>query len=210
MVKVNNIEVKEPQHKVDFEHDVVTISNHRITYTSKHYYVALYKPVEYLSDLKDPRGRRLARDLIDVDASLFPVGRLDYNSEGLMIFTNDGGFANTVMHPRYGVEKEYLAKFKGNLGENDMERMREGLSIDGLVYKVKEIRHLKSASTNQWYKVIVEEGRNRMIRKIGDEVNHPVLKLKRVRIGSIKLGSLKPGEYRFLRDYEIKTLDNDI
>jgi 23S rRNA pseudouridine2605 synthase len=92
-----------------------------------------------MSDLQDPRGRKLARELINIDAKLFPVGRLDYHSEGLMIFTNDGDFANTIMHPRFGIEKEYLVKVKGSFGKDEIKKMKEGIPIDGEIYKIEGI-----------------------------------------------------------------------
>ena len=202
-VRVNDIIVLDPQHKVIPAVDVVVLDNHvidtRITYIN----IALYKPVGYISDLIDVRKRRVARELIDIEAKIFPVGRLDYNSEGLIIFTNDGDFANRVMHPRYGVEKEYFVKFKGVLNGNEILRMKRGVRVEGDMYKVKSIEYAGSSIKNTWYRVIIDEGKNRMIRRIGDAINHPVLKLKRVRIGNLVLGGLKPGEYRFFDKKEL-------
>jgi 23S rRNA pseudouridine2605 synthase len=175
----------------------------------------------------------MARELIKVDAKLFPVGRLDYHSEGLMIFTNDGDFANSVMHPRYGIEKEYLVKIKSSFDKKEIQRMKEGIVIDGEVYKIEGIHFIRTAlknaarerkngitkniqpkrfikkadrieseSINTWYSIIINEGKNRMIRKIGDAMNHPVLKLKRIRIGKLELGDLQPGKYRYFEKRE--------
>jgi len=130
------------------------------------------------------------------------VGRLDYHSEGLMIFTNDGDFAHIIMHPRYGIEKEYLVKCKGILTKNEMELVKKGITIDSELYKVDEIRSTGAAQKNAWYRVVVSEGKNRMIRKIGEAVGHPVLKLKRDRIGKLRIGNLKPGEYRYFERNE--------
>jgi len=202
-VKVNGFVVLEPQHKVIPGVDIVLLDGLALGPDTKHVNIALYKPVGYISDLIDVRKRRVARELVDLDEKIFPVGRLDYNSEGLMIFTNDGDFANRVMHPRYCVEKEYLVKFKGILGRDEMMRMQKGIDIEGDVYKVKSIVYAGSSIKNTWYSVIVDEGKNRMIRKIGNAVYHPVLKLKRVRVGNLRLGDLRPGEYRSFNKKEL-------
>src|SRR5208283_4582411 len=181
--------------------DAVSLDNEQIGVAGaakKRYYVALYKPTGYLSDLADPKGRRLARQLIDLEAHLFPVGRLDYNSEGLMLFTNDGDFANSIMHPRFEVEKEYLVKLSGSLTQEEQRRMTSGIPVEGHTYRIRSIVPLRQTAKNAWYRVTVVEGKNRMIRKMADAVHHPVLKLKRVRIDGITLGPMKPGEYRLI------------
>jgi 23S rRNA pseudouridine2605 synthase len=203
-VKVNNIVVLEPQFQVKEDKDVVTYENQIVNDNNVKLYIALYKPVKVLSDLKYDDDRMIARKLIPIDGRLFPVGRLDYHSEGLMLFTNDGEFANRVAHPRFEVEKEYLVKVKGSLDRNEMKQMKQGIPIDGSLHKVEDVAYVKSSLQNTWYRVVVREGKNRMIRKIGEKLGHHILKLKRVRIGKITLGSLKPGEYRYIEDYEVK------
>jgi pseudouridine synthase len=203
-IKVNGVKVVDPFYRVTPGTDRITLDGARVSEPTKKYYVALYKPVGYLSDLADPRGRLLARDLIDIETPLFPVGRLDYNSEGLMIFTNDGEFANAIAHPRYGVEKEYLVKFSGKLTREEQKRMVSGVRVEGQLLRLKSITFIEETSQNTWYGVTVAEGKNRMIRKIADAVSHPVLKLKRVRIDGIRLGHLKPGEYRQIDPRQIE------
>lgn len=201
-VKVNDITVLDPYHQIDPYKDRVSIDNREIESNRDLVYVALYKPVGYLSDLKDTRERQLARDLVKLPGRLFPVGRLDYQSEGLMLFTNDGAFANRVMHPRYQVEKEYLAKLKGRMDERALKSAAHGLMVDGELYRFDKITLLRTETNNSWYRVIVHEGKNRMIRKLADVLNHPVLKLKRIRIGPVTLGVLKPGQFRHLTPAE--------
>ena len=203
-VFVNNINILEPQFQVNPGVDIIKVDNKVVTRESHNTYIALYKPVGYISDLKDPAGRKLARGLIKVKTKIYPVGRLDYNSEGLMIFTNDGDFANRIMHPKFNVEKEYFVKFKGRLDEDDFLNLRKGILIEGVSCKIYEIKFLKSSIKNNWYRIIISEGRNRIIRKIGEQIDHQVLKLKRVRIGNIKLSNLEPGQYKFLNEGEIK------
>jgi 23S rRNA pseudouridine2605 synthase len=231
-VKVNNVIVTEPSAPVTST-DSVTVNNEIIHSDPVKLYIALNKPDGYMSDLQDPRGRKLARELISIDVKLFPVGRLDYHSEGLMIFTNDGDFANEVMHPRYGIEKEYLVKIKGSFEKDEIQKMKEGIVIDGEVYKIEGIHYIRDAlkntardrkqemtkktpprrffkkgdktaseTKNTWYSIIINEGKNRMIRKIGDAMNHPVLKLKRIRIGKLKLGDIQPGKYQYFEKRE--------
>jgi 23S rRNA pseudouridine2605 synthase len=202
-VKVNGVTVVDPFFRVTPGEDRVTLDGARVSQSSRLYYVALYKPVGYLSDLADPRGRPLARSLIEIETQLFPVGRLDYNSEGLMIFTNDGEFANTITHPRYGVEKEYLVKLSGRLTREEQQRMIAGVHVEGHLLKLKSIAAVEETDKNTWYGVVVTEGRNRMIRKMAEAIAHPVLKLKRVRIDGISLGHLKPGEYRLIDPRQI-------
>jgi 23S rRNA pseudouridine2605 synthase len=203
-VKVNNIIVLEPQFQVTEDKDVVTYENQIINDNIAKLYIALYKPVKVLSDLKHDDDRTIARSLLPIEGRLFPVGRLDYHSEGLMLFTNDGEFANHVAHPRFEVEKEYVVKMKGLLNRSEMKQMKEGLLIDGSVHKVEDVSYVKASLQNTWYRIVVREGKNRMLRKIGEKLGHHVLKLKRVRIGNITLGRMKPGEYRYLEDYEVK------
>ena len=204
-VSVNNQVVREPQFRVDDDRDSVKVDNKPVTKNRTHLYIALYKPVKYLSDLNFKDDRELARDLIKTDVYLFPVGRLDYHSEGLIIFTNDGDFANRLAHPRYRVEKEYMVKFKGVLDQQTLGRMRQGVMIDGESYRMETIAFVKTSLQNSWYRLTVQEGKNRMIRKIGEKLGHHVLKLKRTRIGAVRLGDLKPGQYRYLEDHEVKS-----
>lgn len=211
-VKVNMVTVTDPAHPVDPAGDVVRLDNKAIRPAAKRYYIALYKPAGYLSDLADTEGkdRPLARRLIGVNAPLFPVGRLDYASEGLMIFTNDGDFANLVMHPRYEVEKEYHVKLSGSLSPEEMKRAGSGLSVEGVRYRVKTIAPLRKTEKNTWYRVTVTEGKYRHIRRVVEALSHRVLKLRRIRIGPVVLVGLKPGEWRPLDRDEIRRLSPDV
>ena len=205
-VKVNDITVLEPFYRILPNKDNVTVDNRTLNTNNNPLYIALYKPVQYLSDLVSEKNRKVTRTLIPIKTYLFPIGRLDYNSEGLMLFTNDGDFANRIMHPRYGVEKEYLAKFKGIISDDLLYEIRKGLLIENSVYRVDSIKFINISFSNSWYNIILKEGKNRMIRKIGSKIKHPVLKLKRIRIGPVKLGNLKPGEFRLLTDKERNNL----
>lgn len=205
-VKVNNIKVVDAFFRVAPDKDVVTIDNTNIICHQQMKYIALNKPVGYLSDLMDKRDRMLARELVTDKERLFPVGRLDYQSEGLMLFTNDGAFAQRVMHPRYEVEKEYLAKLKGRLTPEETRTAFNGVVLEGVRYAFDELRLVRSEKENSWYRITIHEGKNRMIRKLADALAHPVIKLRRVRIGPVHLGSLSPGESRYLTGKEIAAL----
>jgi len=207
-VKVNRAIVADPAHPVDPDRDAVYLDGKVMKPRSRHYYIALHKPPGYLSDLADVEGkdRPLARRLIHIDGQLFPVGRLDYASEGLMIFTNDGDFANLVMHPRFEVEKEYHIKVSGSLSPEELKRATSGLNLEGARYRLRAIFPLRAAEKNTWYRATVAEGKYRHIRRLVEALSHRVLKLRRVRIGPVGLGSLKPGQWRPLDAEEIKGL----
>lgn len=201
-VKVNNAVATSPSLQLGPQ-DQVSVDGEILKAEAIKVYIALNKPDGYISDLKDVKGRKLARELIKHDLRLFPVGRLDYHSEGLMIFTNDGDLANYVMHPRYNVTKEYLVKFKGLLDKEAVSKMKKGILVEGDLYQAESVRLVKKSPANAWYSIIVDEGKNRMIRKMGQALGHPVLKLIRVRIGKLLLGDLNPGEYRHVEKNEI-------
>jgi 23S rRNA pseudouridine2605 synthase len=202
-VKVNNTIVVHPYYKINPDKDRVTIGNRKLELSRRYVYIALYKPAGYLSDLADKKNRKLARTLLEEEERLFPVGRLDYSSEGLMLFTNDGAFANRVMHPRFEVEKEYLVKLKGRVSTDTLKNVLKGVLIEGELYRFDEIEPVRAEKVNTWYRVVVHEGKNRMIRKVADAIAHPVLSLKRVRIGPVRLGALGPAQYRLLTEREV-------
>jgi 23S rRNA pseudouridine2605 synthase len=205
-VTVNGTVVLDPYYRVVPSRDMILVHGRKVQAPSRLHYIALNKPKGFISDLSDPRGRSLARDLIASEAMLFPVGRLDYTSEGLMLFTNDGDLANRVTHPRFGVEKEYLLKVKGKLTDPEMALFTKGITVQGTLYRAKHIVPLKPSLQNFWYRVVLAEGKNRMLRLMGDAIGHPVLKLQRVRIGPVHLGGLALGASRPLTPTEIRGL----
>ncbi|HDD43369.1 MAG TPA: rRNA pseudouridine synthase [Candidatus Desulfofervidus auxilii] len=170
-------------------------------------YIMLYKPRYYLTTLYDPKGRPKVTDLLkQIPVRIFPVGRLDFDAEGLLLLTNDGDFANLLIHPRYKIPKTYLVKVKGIPKYWELKKIKEGIDLEEgktLPAKVKLISILKH---NAWIELTIHEGRYRQIKRMCAAIGHPVLRLKRIQIGSLKLGNLKPGEYRFLTEKEIKKL----
>jgi 23S rRNA pseudouridine2605 synthase len=204
LVKVNDRKVLDPFYRIDPHKDRVTVDNCTVSVTaSKRVYVALHKPSGYISDLADPKGRPLARSLIPIGGRLYPVGRLDFASEGLIIFTNDGEFANRILHPRYEVIREYHVKVQKVLAPSEMGVLTAGRKFDGVLYRISSVKLMKLTDKNAWYIMRAAEGRNRLIRKLVESMGHTVLRLRRVRMGPVLLGDLKPGRFRHLSLDEI-------
>ncbi|NNE65633.1 MAG: rRNA pseudouridine synthase [Pyrinomonadaceae bacterium] len=169
-------------------------------------YILLNKPKGILCTVSDPDGRKTIMDLVRGYGRIFPVGRLDYNSEGLLILTNDGDFANRVASSRK-VPKIYRVKVKGQPKQNAINRLRRGLRLhDGFKTAPAEIKELQSTKKNAWFEVTLLEGHNRQVRKMFDAVGFSVVKLKRVGIGKLSEAGLQPGEHRELSKEEVKSL----
>jgi 23S rRNA pseudouridine2605 synthase len=170
-------------------------------------YVLLYKPRGYLTSLADPEKRPLVTDLLPESfGRLHPVGRLDFNTEGLLILTNDGELTNFITSARSNVEKVYEVKVSDVPSEDSIERLRRGIVIDGERTAPAKIKKINETKSNSWFEVVLHEGRNQQIRRMFDAINHPVLKLRRVRIGFLKDERLTPGQWRFLSEDEVSRL----
>lgn len=169
-------------------------------------YILLNKPKGYLSSASDPEGRKLVTDMVRGQGRLHPVGRLDYNSEGLIILTNDGDFTNYVASSRK-IPKVYEVKVKGLPNKNAINKLRRGIRLeDGFTTAPADIRELKSTDKNGWYEVTLHEGHNQQIRKMFDAIGHSVVKLRRTKIGTIGDPHLKTGQSRPLTLKEVKSL----
>ncbi len=173
-------------------------------------YILLNKPKGYLSSAADPEGRKLVTDLVPPKfGKLHPVGRLDYNTEGLIILTNDGDFTNTVASSKT-VAKVYEVKVKGLPNANAINKLRRGVHLDdGFKTAPAEIKELKHTESNGWYEVILTEGHNQQIRKMFDSVGHSVVKLRRISIGHVKDDRIPVGAYRLLDEDEVKLFSNN-
>ena len=207
-VMVNNKTVKEMGVKVN-ETDIVQVDTETVELVEKLYYIALNKPRGYVCTNYDPNESMYARDLINMKDQniLFHVGRLDKDSNGLILFTNDGKFGNSMMHPKYEIEKEYLVKLDRNVAIEDLNKALEGLYIDmPKPYKIK--RYDFVPRTKQYIRITLTEGKNREIRKIFSFLGYEVKSLTRIRIGCVELGDLEVGEWRNLRKEEIEGLLN--
>ncbi len=209
-VRVNG-KVAQIGDKVDTKKDEVTVNGKKVTVVKKKYYIMLNKPRGYVTTMSDELGRKCVKELVeDVGAAVYPVGRLDRDSEGLLLLTNDGEFANAVMHPRKHVPKTYRVTVRSNINDAQVEKLENGVDIDGdgrdtLPASVKIIE--KSAERSV-FEITIFEGRNRQIRKMCEQVSLDVIRLKRNAVGSIKLGMLKVGKWRELTDDEVHRLQS--
>ena len=168
---------------------------------------ALYKPRNCISTLRDPEGRRTIAEFFPrSNRRLYPVGRLDYDAEGLILLTDDGDFANRVAHPSHSVAKVYLVKVKGHVAPEPLKRWSEEVWIDGRRQRPVRARALNTVNDKMWCEVELRQGLNRQIKKMFAGLGHPVLKIKRYQIGPVELGDLRPGESRRLSEPEIQAL----
>jgi 23S rRNA pseudouridine2605 synthase len=206
-VTVNGSVVTELGTKADPEKDHIKVRgkliNPKLTGPREHIYILLNKPKGCLSTVSDPEGRPVVTDLIKGFGRLVPVGRLDFNTEGLIILTNDGEFTNFVASSKQ-VPKVYEVKVKGIPNENAINKLRRGLRLeDGFKTAPAEIKRLKATDTNGWFEVTLREGHNQQIRKMFDAVGNSVTKLRRIAVGSVRDDRLKPGAFRKLSKAEV-------
>jgi 23S rRNA pseudouridine2605 synthase len=193
--------------KADPQRDRILVDGQPISFPEPLVYIALYKPRGVLSTVSSPDPRPTVLDLVDYPGRLFPVGRLDVDSEGLILLTNDGDLANRLTHPRYGHEKEYRVLVARRPDEKQLEAWRHGVVLeDGYKTAPAQVRYEAPAGKGAWLRVIMREGKKRQIREIGETIGLPVVRIIRVRIGSLQLGSLKPRQWRFLTPQEVTEL----
>ena len=160
-----------------------------------------------MTSCADDRGRKTVIDIVnEIDERIFPVGRLDYNTTGALLLTNDGQFAQKMMRPSSSVTKTYLAKVRGVVSEKAVTRMRVGINIEGVRYRFQSVKRERSTGKNSILKIELTEGKNRQIKKVCQALGHPVSKLSRIAYGPIKLGALSSGDYRHLSQQEVKAL----
>jgi 23S rRNA pseudouridine2605 synthase len=172
--------------------------------------ILLNKPRGYISTLKDPEGRKLVTDLIkDLPQRVYPVGRLDFNTEGLLLLTNDGALAQRLSHPRHHVAKTYLVKARGELTPSMKSRLERGIEMDGSKTAPAQVANIRQAGQYCWFELTIHEGRNRQVRKMCEEVQLAIARLKRIRLGFLVLGELATGRYRQLTKAELARLRTD-
>jgi pseudouridine synthase len=202
-----NGEVARLGQKADPERDRIVVDGKAIQSDRPHTYVIVHKPRGVLSDEQERDSRfPQVRQLVPLSGHLYPVGRLDLRSEGLVLLTDDGELANVLTHPRYEHTKEYRVYVEGHPIEETLDKWRAGVFLDGACTAAAEVTITEREPKHTWLRVVLHEGRKRQIRRIGAMLGHPVRRLVRVRIGPIQLGNLRPGEWRHLRDGEVKQL----
>ena len=208
-VKVNGLIIKELGSKINPEKDAVTVYDKKIYEKDEHIYIKLYKPEGYVTTVKDQFNRKTVLDLINIKERIYPIGRLDYNTSGLLLLTDDGDLANRLMHPKYHIYKTYEADIRGSISRDSINKLKSGVIIDGYKTAPAKVKLLNQKETRQnisSVQISIYEGKNRQVRKMFEAVGHNVIKLKRISFGEINLVDLKSGQWKYLTDDEIKFL----
>jgi pseudouridine synthase len=202
-VSVNGVTITELGTKADLSHDDIRVDGRRIKAPERHRYLLLNKPRGYVTTRSDPQKRATVLDLLKgVREYVYPAGRLDYDSEGLLILTNDGDLAARLTHPRHGVPRVYEARVLGQPDAHDVDRLAKGVTIEGRRTEPADVVALGPGHL----RITVREGRNRQVRKMCDAIGHPVTELRRIAVGPIRDPKLKPGQWRDLTIQEVERL----
>ncbi len=207
-VAVNGVTVTEMGTQVDETRDRVTVDGKPIRPETDKHYLAYYKPLGEVTTSSDPEGRDTVMDKFrDYPVRLFPVGRLDFDSEGLLLLTNDGELMQRLLHPSHEVPKVYLCKVSNQVTEEELRRLRAGVTLDdGRMTSPAEVRLIRREAFDSVVLVTIHEGRNRQVRRMFDRIGHQVVALRRVGFGPIALGDLPRGQWRKLTEAEIRRL----
>lgn len=205
-VKVNNSIITDPAFNVD-RNDKVEVDGKIIRNKSKFEYYILNKPIGVVSTASDEKERVNVTDIIDTKNRIYPVGRLDIDTAGLIILTNDGELTNIMTHPKYEIKKTYIATVTGRPNKKSLDLLRGGMTIDGYKTKGAKVKILKNYETHSVIEITIDEGRNRQIKKMFEQINHPVKSLKRISIGDLQIGGLTPGNYREFNEEELQYVE---
>ncbi len=206
-IKVNGVVVTELGTKVDSQKDEIEYNGKEIKSVQKFVYIMLNKPEGFVTTVKDQFNRPTVMDLIKgVNERVVPVGRLDYDTSGLLLLTNDGELTFKLTHPKNKVEKVYIAKLFGKPNDQNIQQFKRGVNIDSGTTQPAKLEIIEDLGKYCLCKITITEGKNRQIRKMCDAIKHPVATLKRVATGEVEIGELKRGSYRYLTDKEIKYL----
>jgi pseudouridine synthase len=210
-VSVNGQVVRELGAKAVWGRDEIQVDGKRIKPSAEKLVLALFKPRRCVTTLRDPQGRRTVTDFLDhVPSRVYPVGRLDYDAEGLLLFTNDGELAHRLQHPRYKVAKTYLAKVRGKPSEKALTRLQQGVKLDDGVTSPAEVGVVQEEEKATWISLTLREGRYHQVKRMCVAVGYPVLRLRRTTVGPIKLGALEPGGSRRLNVKEVRALQRAV
>lgn len=206
-VKVNGKVVSELGAKVNIYNDTIMVDDIVCKQNKKCVVIMFNKPKGCVTTTNDEKGRKTIFDYVDITSPrLFPIGRLDYDSEGLLLLTNDGDLANRISHPSFEITKTYLVKVKGEMPEHKLAQLRKGVMVDGSLTKRSKVKLLEYKDGISRLEVTISEGRNRQVRKMFEAVEREVIFLKRVAIGDLRLGGLSRGGYRYLNEFELEYL----
>ena len=207
LVQVNGVTIREMGVQVDEEKDQVCVSGEPVRPEAEKHYLAYYKPIGEVTTVSDPEGRPTVMDKFrDYPVRLFPVGRLDFDSEGLLLLTNDGELMNRLLHPSREVSKVYLVKVSNQVSEEEIHRLRAGVLIEGKLTSPAQVRLIRRETFDTVLLISIHEGRNRQVRKMVEAIGHQVVSLRRVEFGPIALGDLPRGQWRRLSEREIAKL----
>lgn len=204
-VTINGISIKQPGFKINPEKDKVSVDGEPIKISTKKIYIILYKPENVISSVSDDKHRKTVVDLIKIKERIFPIGRLDYDTTGLILLTNDGDFANKLMHPKFKVEKTYLVKISRPLEEKHKIKLINGIKIEGRKTSPCKISFPKRNDFT-FVSITLQEGRNRQVRHMFEHYGYFIRSLHRSAYGSLTLAGLKSGEWRYLNTKEIESL----
>lgn len=208
LVEVNGKIIKKQGFIVDPDKDIVKVNGKIIKLERHNVYIMVNKPVGYVTTLKDEKDRRIVTDLIEgVTERIYPVGRLDIDTSGLLLLTNDGDLTHKLTHPSNKVVKRYIAVVEGVPNKSELESLRNGIKIDGRKTAPATVKIAKRYETESILDIRIHEGRNRQVKKMCEAINHPVKKLKRISIGEIELGDLAIGSWRYLNEVELDYLN---
>lgn len=205
-ITVNGHIITQLGYKVDPYKDKVQLDGHPVLIQQNFVYYLFHKPKNVLTTLDDPKGRPCMGDFLK-GFPVFPVGRLDWDTEGMLILTNDGEFAHSVLHPRFGVTKTYLAKLNGRIKASHIQRLQKGVRVLGKIVKAKSLIRLKKGlGKYDWVKITISEGKNQQVKRMFEKVGFDILKLQRIMIGRLTLGKLKKGDMRPLTPKDLSKI----
>ncbi len=197
--------------KADPVKDHIKVDGKLLIRSEPKVYIMLNKPKNVVTTLYDPEGRPTVKDFLKgVKYRVFPVGRLDYDSEGLLLLTNDGDFAHAVLHPSKKISKTYLVKVKGILEEDKIEKLKTGVKLVERMTAPVKVKRIRETENNSWLEIIIYEGKKRQIRRMLEKIGHDVLKLKRIRVDGLELGKLEPGTFRYLTPEERDKIKKEV
>jgi 23S rRNA pseudouridine2605 synthase len=196
--------------KADPANDYIKVDGKLLTKAEPKVYLIFNKPRSVITSLSDPRGRATIKNFLKgIKYRVFPVGRLDYDSEGMLLITNDGDFAYSILHPSRRIPKSYLVKVSGIIENDKIEKLRHGVKLDDGITMPAGVRKIRQSENNSWIEITIHEGRKRQIRRMLEKVGHPVIRLKRTGINGLRIGDLRTGELRRLTAAELRILKKE-